>query len=416
MSRSRAVKIFITYSHSDSSFARKLCADLQSSALELFFDVKSIRGGDRIAERISQGLAECDVYIPILSFRALESPWCKDEINAALALSNDPARNGRPKIISVLVEECQSDMWPLLQGRLNFSFAGRYDEAFQELLERGLNLGTSITSEPSASKTTPETKPKATIQGVRTDLDVAHESHRGMMIHVRFDTHRLRAIKGQLAAYFYRANGEPLKDNDGLYKASDGNIAVSADFSPGYDVTSYDDFKLFMPFVQLHVAAGDHELKYFVNVWNLEDKGVLATSQWVNFSLKLKPIEIYAVWADHNVEQGEEKGMLIHVAFRIDGHKDEKCNLTAYFYNLDNTELKDTDGQYCSADGQVSTRRDFMPSYDSSQLRDFRLFMPYSQAHMPRGIWNLRFRIAIYNSKSQLVSASDWVDFKLTMH
>ena len=413
MSRSRAVKIFITYSHSDSSFAQKLCADLQGSGLELFFDVKSIKGGDRIAERISEGLAECDVHIPILSFRALKSPWCRDEINAALALSNNPARNGRPKIISVLVEDCQSDMWPLLQGRLNFSFGGRYNEGFHELLERGLNLGTSMTSVPPGSKMTAETKPKATIRGVRMDFDVVHESERGMMIHVRFGTYGLRAIKGRVAVYFYFTNGEPLKDNDGLYKTIDGNVAAGADFSPGYDVTSYDDFKVFMPYRQLHLAAGDHELKYHVSVWNLEETDALGASQWINFPLKLKPVEIYAVWVDYNVVQGKEKGMLIHVAFDIDGHKDEKCSLSAYFHNVDDTPLKDTDGRYCSEDGQVSTGRGFAPGYDGTQYKDFRLFMPYSQAHMPEGKWNLRFHIAIYDSKLQQLSISDRSDFWL---
>ena len=413
MSRSRAVKIFITYSHSDSSFARKLCADLQGSGLELFFDVKSIRGGDRIAERISEGLAECDIYIPILSFRALKSPWCRDEINAALALSNNPARNGRPKIISVLVEDCQSDMWPLLQGRLNFSFGGRYKEAFDELLDRGLNLGTSMINVPPASKTTAETKRGATIQGLRTDFEVVHESLRGMMVHVRFDTHGLRAIKGRVVAYFHFTNGEPLKDLDGFYKTLNGCVSASADFTPGYDVASYDDFRAFMPYMQLHLAGGDHELKYIVNVWDSEETDALAVSQYVNFPLKLKPVEIYGVWADHNVEQGKEKGVLIHVAFQIEGHKDEKCVLGAYFHDVDNRELKDIDGRYCSLNGQVSTGQDFEPKYECALFADFRLFMPYSQAHMPDGKWNLRFCVIIFDSKSQQLSASDYVDFKL---
>jgi hypothetical protein len=263
MSRPKPIKIFVTYSHSDSSFARKLCADLHASGLQLFFDVESIKGGDRIAEKVSEGLAECDVYIPILSSQALKSPWCRDEINAALALSNDPDRKGRPKIIPVLVEDCRSAMWALLQGRLNFDFGGRYDEAFHELLERGLDLGTS--------KATIEATTKATIRNLRTEQGVVQGSQRGMLIHVGFDINGFRAVNCQVAAYFYWANGEPLKDTDGRYKTTDGNVSVGTSFSPGYDMTSYDDFRVFVPYRQLHLGAGEHELKCHVNVWSLAD-------------------------------------------------------------------------------------------------------------------------------------------------
>jgi len=67
----------------------------------------------------------------------------RDEINAAIALSNDDTRNGRPKILSVLVEDCKSAMWPLLLGRLYFRFDGRYEAALNEFVERGLGLGVS---------------------------------------------------------------------------------------------------------------------------------------------------------------------------------------------------------------------------------------------------------------------------------
>jgi hypothetical protein len=406
MSRPKPIKIFVTYSHSDSSFARKLCADLHASGLQLFFDVESIKGGDRIAEKVSEGLAECDVYIPILSSQALKSPWCRDEINAALALSNDPDRKGRPKIIPVLVEDCRSAMWALLQGRLNFDFGGRYDEAFHELLERGLDLGTS--------KATIEATTKATIRNLRTEQGVVQGSQRGMLIHVGFDINGFRAVNCQVAAYFYWANGEPLKDTDGRYKTTDGNVSVGTSFSPGYDMTSYDDFRVFVPYRQLHLGAGEHELKCHVNVWSLADARALAVSEWVSFLLRVKPTEIWGVWAEYNVDQENRKGMLIRVDFTIHGHKNEKCYLTAYFNHMDDTKLKGIDGRYCTPDGQAAVLRDFVPKFDDSHYGGFGLFMPYDQIHAPVG--DLKFHVSIHDVKLQRLVISHWVNFRLERH
>jgi len=414
MSRPKPIKIFVTYSHSNSSFARKLCADLHASGLQLFFDVESIKGGDRIAEKISEGLAECDVYIPILSFQALKSPWCRDEINAALASSNDPGRKGRPIIISVLVEDCRSAMWPLLQGRLNFDFGGRYDEAFRELLERGLDLGTSGMAASSGSKATIEATTKATIRNLRTEQGVVQGSQRWMLIHVGFDINGFRAANCLMVAYFRWANEEPLKDADGRYKAADGQVSAGVSFSPSYDATSYDDFQVFMPYGQLHLVPGEHELKYNVNVWNLADAKALAVSEYVSFLLRVNPAEIWGVWADHNVDQEDQKGMLIRVDFTIHGHKNEKCHLTVNFNHMDDTKLKGADGRYCTSDGQAAVTRDFVPEFDTAQLWGLGLFMPYDQIHAPVG--DLKFNVSIHDVKLQPLVTSDWVNFRLERH
>jgi hypothetical protein len=411
MSRPKPIKIFITYSHSDSSFARKLHADLRASGLQLFFDGESIKGGDRIAEKISEGLAECDVYIPILSSQALKSPWCTDEINAALALSNNPDRKGRPKIISVLVEDCRSAMWPLLQGRLNFDFAGRYNEAFRELLERGLDLGTSGMAASSGSKATIEAMTKATIRNLRTEVGVVKESQRGMLIHVGFDINGFRAVDCLVVASFCWADGKPLRDVDDRYTGANGLVGAAANFSPGYDATSYDDFRVFMPYQQLHLGAGEHELKCKINVWSLEEAEPLAVSEWVSFLLTIKPVEIWGVWAEYNVDQENQKGMLVRVDFTIQGHKNEKCHLSALFNHMDDTKLKDIDGQYCTYDGQVAVIRDFVPEFEYAHYGNFGLFMPYDQIHAPVG--DLKFNVAIHDVKLQPLVTSDWVNFRL---
>ncbi len=135
-----APRFFITHSWKDLDFAKRLADDLRARGLEGFFDYYSIKPGENISERISKGLEECDVYVPILSFVALESRWCQEEINAAIAISNEAGRNGRPIILPVLIENCQGKLPVLLRSRLHINFTGRYDEALRELLEKGLGV------------------------------------------------------------------------------------------------------------------------------------------------------------------------------------------------------------------------------------------------------------------------------------
>lgn len=136
-------RFFITHSHADNAFAERLFDDLKGLELDGFFDIYSIRPGDNIPAQINKGLAECDVYIPILSNAALGSPWCEEEITTAIMLSKRLDRYGRPRIIPVLIEDCQSrivQQYPSLLTRLYVSFVGRYEDALRELLVKGLGL------------------------------------------------------------------------------------------------------------------------------------------------------------------------------------------------------------------------------------------------------------------------------------
>jgi len=136
-------RFFITHSHADNAFAERLFNDLRGLELDGFFDIYSIKLGDNIPSKINKGLVECDVYLPILSNATLESPWCEEEITTAIMLSKRRERYGRPRIIPILIEECQNQIvqqYPSLLTRLYVSFVGRYEDALQELLGKGLGL------------------------------------------------------------------------------------------------------------------------------------------------------------------------------------------------------------------------------------------------------------------------------------
>ncbi|MBM3127974.1 MAG: TIR domain-containing protein [Chloroflexi bacterium] len=135
-------KFFITHSWKDIEFARRLFKDLKAHGVEGWMDDTAVRGGERMAEKINEGLEGCDIYLPIFSPAALESLWCWEEINAAIALANRAGRARKLTIIPIIALKCEIPA--LLSARLYFDFVERYDAALAELLSKGFGVTAPI--------------------------------------------------------------------------------------------------------------------------------------------------------------------------------------------------------------------------------------------------------------------------------
>ena len=154
-------RFFITHSWRDNKFARRLTDDLKAKGLHGFFDVYSIQPGDNIPSRISQGLEDCDVYIPILSDAAFSSPWCEWELGAALQLRNTRGRMGRPKIIPVLIDHCEDKVPAILRPVAYVNFSDNYTSALRQLLVRGMGVGIKPPVLPESKRVSVPPKPKS---------------------------------------------------------------------------------------------------------------------------------------------------------------------------------------------------------------------------------------------------------------
>jgi tetratricopeptide (TPR) repeat protein len=150
---------FVTHSHKDNEFVRRLVDDLYRAGLQGFCDLDAIKPGDSFVERINQGLESCTIYVPVLSNDVLDSPWCKTEIFAALELSHRRGREGCPRIISLLIEDCFDRIPVLLRIWLQISFLERYEDAVKRLIA-------AITGEePKPAMAAPvEVKPPAPVE------------------------------------------------------------------------------------------------------------------------------------------------------------------------------------------------------------------------------------------------------------
>ena len=83
-----SLDVFISYSRSDSEFARKLNDALQAQGKKTWFDQESIAAGTADFEQeIYRGIERSDNFLFILSNRAIASPYCHREVEHAARLN-----------------------------------------------------------------------------------------------------------------------------------------------------------------------------------------------------------------------------------------------------------------------------------------------------------------------------------------
>lgn len=114
--------VFLSHTHADKPFARKLAASLRASGHGVWIDEAEINIGDSLIEKIREGLDEVDYVAAILSSASIESPWVTRELDIA---SNREIEEGRVVLLPILVEQVT------LPGFLKGKFYGDFTDESQ---------------------------------------------------------------------------------------------------------------------------------------------------------------------------------------------------------------------------------------------------------------------------------------------
>ena len=121
---------FLSHSSKDKAFVRKLAADLTKNGIVVWLDEQKVKVGDSIVDSVSQGLAESDYFVVILSEDSVSSEWVKRELNQAL-LKEIAARE--VKVLPIKLGKCEIPA--LLNDKKYADFSASYSDGLSDLLK-----------------------------------------------------------------------------------------------------------------------------------------------------------------------------------------------------------------------------------------------------------------------------------------
>lgn len=121
-------RLFLSYSHRDSTFVDQLNNDLSREGVVVWIDRYQIDAGDSIVWRISMSLAAHDYFAAVLSPDYLSSKWCRRELSACI----NAAIQREAAILPIFHRDCEI---PAILGDIAFAdFRHSYADGLSQLL------------------------------------------------------------------------------------------------------------------------------------------------------------------------------------------------------------------------------------------------------------------------------------------
>jgi HEAT repeat protein len=125
--------IFLSYSHLDKRFARRIAGDLMKYGVNVWIDEGEIRLGDSLIEKISQAIVTMDYLAVVLSPASVKSEWVKIELEIAMTQA---IKGKRVKVLPLRIADCKIPGF--LEGKLYADFTNKkkYYFGLKTILER----------------------------------------------------------------------------------------------------------------------------------------------------------------------------------------------------------------------------------------------------------------------------------------
>ena len=130
---------FISYSHQDEAFAKRLHADLQDEGVRCWYAPEDLPIGEKIRVGIDQAIRKHDKFLLILSAHSVNSQWVESEVESALEKERD---SGKLVLFPVRIDDTvmqHRDGWPreIKNTRNIGNFCNWKDyDAYQQVFER----------------------------------------------------------------------------------------------------------------------------------------------------------------------------------------------------------------------------------------------------------------------------------------
>jgi hypothetical protein len=270
-----------------------------------------------------------------------------------------------------------------------------------------------INTNTNTNTSTPAVKPVVcTGMTIKVAHNVTSGGVKGMTVKGSFNIQNAKGRKCKIGSFFMLQDGTPLKDQNGLYKSSNGEVASYTDFTPLYESTNFTDLEVFIPYDELHLGNGKTKLKFIACVWDDKLKNVYKSGAY--FFEFTKGAICDEVELLHSFDNTNNR-MVVMPRFTIENAQLMNCKACVYFYFQDGTPLYKADGTnkmaYCEA---------FKPAYNSTiynsgYYSDLYINIPYDDFYLESGTHDLKFFVAIFDSNNRQIASSGWENMTMTV-
>lgn len=142
----------------------------------------------------------------------------------------------------------------------------------------------SYTPTPAPRYSAPRSSVQITSFDMEHNVSQGFLSPKGANVVFSLNAENLMGRPLQASAFFYFENGQPLRDyNRNYVTVSTGNVSVNINLTPAYASTVYTNVRMFIPYTELHLGSGKHNLKTNLAVFDLITGQKLAESGYVYF-------------------------------------------------------------------------------------------------------------------------------------
>lgn len=125
----------------------------------------------------------------------------------------------------------------------------------------------------TTNNNSPNAAASANFNNVWVTHNMFQNGQLGMNIHANFGVSNMKGRNGTCSAFFYYANGAKLMDFNQFYRAMDGQVMALTAITPIYDHALFEDLVIFMPYSELHMQPGSHNLKMILSVFSSPGNG-----------------------------------------------------------------------------------------------------------------------------------------------
>lgn len=130
---SSPTSVFLSHTHKDKPFVRRLAGDLQQHGIYVWVDEAELLVGDSIIEKVQEAIGQVDYVAVVLSKHSIKSEWVKREVDTAL---HDEIKGKKVKVLPLKYGDCV--LPGFLNGKLYLDFTDEqfYNQNLSRLLER----------------------------------------------------------------------------------------------------------------------------------------------------------------------------------------------------------------------------------------------------------------------------------------